>query len=124
VAISKGDVPQHHWFHLRTTRDEHQRPGDAPVVGGNDVRVTMPLLLMRTFPVRCWIRVPTRASRASAKVRSAASGAVGYLRVGLRLHRPRWQLSSTGRSAFRLGLKRGLENDLGDRAIRDWRWRR
>jgi cyclic beta-1,2-glucan synthetase len=50
VAIAKGDVPQHHWFHLgRLVTSVH---GRATLVswGGTMFEYLMPLLLMRTFP--------------------------------------------------------------------------
>ena len=50
VAIAKGDVPQHHWFHLgRLVTSVH---GRATLMswGGTMFEYLMPLLLMRTFP--------------------------------------------------------------------------
>ena len=50
VAIAKGDVPQHHWFHLgRLVTNVH---GRATLVswGGTQFEYLMPLLLMRSFP--------------------------------------------------------------------------
>jgi cyclic beta-1,2-glucan synthetase len=50
VAIAKGDVPQHHWFHLgRLVTNVH---GRATLMswGGTMFEYLMPLLLMRTFP--------------------------------------------------------------------------
>jgi cyclic beta-1,2-glucan synthetase len=50
VAIIKGDVPQHHWFHLgRLVTDIH---GKATLLswGGTMFEYLMPLLLMRNFP--------------------------------------------------------------------------
>ena len=49
VAIAKGDVPQHHWFHLgRLVTNVH---GQATLVswGGTQFEYLMPLLLMRSF---------------------------------------------------------------------------
>jgi cyclic beta-1,2-glucan synthetase len=49
VAIAKGDVPQHHWFHLgRLVTNVH---GRATLMswGGTMFEYLMPLLLMRTF---------------------------------------------------------------------------
>ena len=50
VAIAKGDVPQHHWFHLG--RLVTNVGGRATLVswGGTMFEYLMPLLLMRTFP--------------------------------------------------------------------------
>ncbi|RPH60182.1 MAG: carbohydrate-binding protein, partial [Acidobacteria bacterium] len=50
VAISKGDVPQHHWFHLgRLVTNVH---GRATLMswGGTMFEYLMPLLLMRGYP--------------------------------------------------------------------------
>jgi cyclic beta-1,2-glucan synthetase len=50
VAIAKGDVPQHHWFHLgRLVTNVH---GRATLMswGGTMFEYLMPLLLMRSFP--------------------------------------------------------------------------
>ena len=62
VAISKGDVPQHHWFHLgRLVTNVH---GRATLMswGGTMFEYLMPLLLMRGTPARCWTRVVARVS--------------------------------------------------------------
>ena len=50
VAIAKGDVPQHHWFHLG--RLVTNVDGRATLVswGGTMFEYLMPLLLMRNFP--------------------------------------------------------------------------
>jgi cyclic beta-1,2-glucan synthetase len=50
VAIAKGDVPQHHWFHLG--RLVTQVRGRATLIswGGTMFEYLMPLLLMRSFP--------------------------------------------------------------------------
>ncbi len=50
VAIAKGDVPQHHWFHLgRLLTSVH---GRATLISwsGTMFEYLMPLLLMRNFP--------------------------------------------------------------------------
>jgi cyclic beta-1,2-glucan synthetase len=50
VAIAKGDVPQHHWFHLG--RAVTNVGGRATLMswGGTMFEYLMPMLLMRTFP--------------------------------------------------------------------------
>jgi cyclic beta-1,2-glucan synthetase len=50
VAIAKGDVPQHHWFHLG--RMVTNIGGRAALMswGGTMFEYLMPLLVMRTFP--------------------------------------------------------------------------
>jgi cyclic beta-1,2-glucan synthetase len=50
VAVAKGDVPQHHWFHLgRLVTNIH---GRATLMswGGTMFEYLMPLLLMRSYP--------------------------------------------------------------------------
>jgi cyclic beta-1,2-glucan synthetase len=50
VAIAKGDVPQHHWFHLgRLVTNVH---GRATLMswGGTMFEYLMPVLLMRSYP--------------------------------------------------------------------------
>ena len=50
VAIAKGDVPQHHWFHLgrMVTNVDGQRR--AHLVGRNMFEYLMPQLLLRSYP--------------------------------------------------------------------------
>ena len=50
VAIAKGDVPQHHWFHLG--RMATNVDGHATLLswGGTMFEYLMPLLLMRSYP--------------------------------------------------------------------------
>ena len=50
VAIAKGDVPQHHWFHLGRLVTNIRGLATLISWGGTMFEYLMPLLLMRTFP--------------------------------------------------------------------------
>ncbi len=50
VAIAKGDVPQHHWFHLGRLVTSVDGRATLMSWGGTMFEYLMPLLLMRTFP--------------------------------------------------------------------------
>ncbi len=50
VAIAKGDVPQHHWFHLSRLVTNLRGRATLMSWGGTMFEYLMPLLLMRTFP--------------------------------------------------------------------------
>jgi cyclic beta-1,2-glucan synthetase len=50
VAIAKGDVPQHHWFHLGRLVTSVGGRATLMSWGGTMFEYLMPLLLMRTFP--------------------------------------------------------------------------
>ena len=50
VAIAKGDVPQHHWFHLGRLVTNVDGRATLMSWGGTMFEYLMPLLLMRTFP--------------------------------------------------------------------------
>ena len=50
VAIAKGDVPQHHWFHLGRLVTNVNGRATLASWGGTMFEYLMPLLLMRTFP--------------------------------------------------------------------------
>ncbi len=112
VAISKGEVPQHHWFHLG--RPVTNVRGRATLVswGGTMFEYLMPLLLMRTFP----------GTLLDQSCRASLLRQIDYARQrGIP-----WGISESayaftdrsGNYQYRafgvpgLGLKRGLENDL------------
>jgi cyclic beta-1,2-glucan synthetase len=112
VAIAKGDVPQHHWFHLgRLVTNVN---GRATLVswGGTMFEYLMPLLLMRSFP----------GTLLDQSCRAAVLRQIEYARG----RKVPWGISEsayvfTDRSgtyqykAFGvpgLGLKRGLSDDL------------
>src|SRR3954470_11668985 len=50
VAIAKGDVPQHHWFHLGRLVTSVDGRATLMSWGGTMFEYLMPLLLMRNFP--------------------------------------------------------------------------
>ena len=50
VAIAKGDVPQHHWFHLGRLVTNIDGRATLMSWGGTMFEYLMPLLLMRSFP--------------------------------------------------------------------------
>ena len=50
VAIAKGDVPPHHWFHLGRLVTNVDGRATLMSWGGTMFEYLMPLLLMRTFP--------------------------------------------------------------------------
>lgn len=50
VAIAKGDVPQHHWFHLGRLVTSVNGHATLMSWGGTMFEYLMPQLLMRTFP--------------------------------------------------------------------------
>ena len=50
IAIAKGDVPQHHWFHLGRLVTNVKGRATLMSWGGTQFEYLMPLLLMRSFP--------------------------------------------------------------------------
>src|SRR5947207_11919713 len=50
IAIAKGDVPQHHWFHLGRLVTNVDGRATLMSWGGTMFEYVMPLLLTRTFP--------------------------------------------------------------------------
>ena len=50
IAIAKGDVPQHHWFHLGRLVTHVNGRATLMSWGGTMFEYLMPLLLMRSFP--------------------------------------------------------------------------
>ena len=50
VAIAKGDVPQHHWFHLGRLVTNVDGRATLMSWGGTMFEYLMPLLLMRSYP--------------------------------------------------------------------------
>ena len=112
VAIAKGDVPQHHWFHLgRLVTNVN---GRATLVswGGTMFEYLMPLLLMRSFP----------GTLLDQSCRAAVLRQIEYARG----RNVPWGISESayvftdrsGNYQYRafgvpgLGLKRGLADDL------------
>ncbi len=113
VAIAKGDVPQHHWFHLGRLVTNVDGRATLMSWGGTMFEYLMPLLLMRTFPGTLLDQSCRASVRRQMEYGTPARRAVGHLGVGVRLHRPAPATISTGRSACPAsGLKRGLADDL------------
>ena len=112
VAIAKGDVPQHHWFHLgRLVTNVH---GRATLIswGGTAFEYLMPLLLMRSFA----------GTLLDQSCRASVQRQIEYAQE----HGVPWGISESayaftdraGNYQYRafgvpgLGLKRGLSDDL------------
>jgi cyclic beta-1,2-glucan synthetase len=112
VAIAKGDIPQHHWFHLGRLVTNVDGRATLMSWGGTMFEYLMPLLLMRTFPGT----LLDQSCRASLR-RQIEYG---------RRHGVPWGVSESayaftdrqGTYQYRafgvpgLGLKRGLADDL------------
>jgi cyclic beta-1,2-glucan synthetase len=112
VAISKGDVPQHHWFHLG--RPVTNVEGRATLVswGGTMFEYLMPLLLMRTFPGTLLdqsCRSSLRRQMDYARQRGVPWG-ISESAYAFTDRAGNYQYRAFG--APGLGLKRGLVNDL------------
>ena len=118
VAIAKGDVPQHHWFHLG--RMVTSVDGHATLMswGGTMFEYLMPQLLLRSYPGHAARPELPRERPPADRVRQGAPRALGHLRVGLCLHRSRRQLSVQGvrRAGPRAQARAG--GRTGDRAVR------
>ncbi|MBI4485385.1 MAG: DUF3131 domain-containing protein [Acidobacteria bacterium] len=112
VAIAKGDVPQHHWFHLGRLVTSVDGRATLMSWGGTMFEYLMPQLLMQTFPGT----LLDQSCRASVR-RQIEYG---------RQRRVPWGISESayaftdreGNYQYRafgvpgLGLKRGLSTDL------------
>ena len=88
VAIAKGDVPQHHWFHLgRLLTSVH---GRATLMSwsGTMFEYLMPLLLMRNFPGTLLDQSCRAVVRRQIEYAPRAACAVGHLGVRVHVHRP------------------------------------
>ncbi|HEY6360074.1 MAG TPA: glucoamylase family protein, partial [Vicinamibacterales bacterium] len=112
VAIAKGDVPQHHWFHLG--RLVTNVKGRAALIswGGTMFEYLMPNLLMRTFPgtlldqsCRACVRRQVDYARQRGVPWGISESAYAFTdRAG------NYQYRAFGVPG--LGLKRGLADDL------------
>ena len=100
VAIAKGDVPQHHWFHLGRLVTNVDGRATLMSWGGTMFEYLMPLLLMRSFPGT----LLDQSCRASVRARSSTAGGA-TCRGGSRSRRIRSPIArapiSTRRSACR-----------------------
>ena len=112
IAIAKGDVPQHHWFHLgRPVTNVH---GRAVLVawGGTQFEYLMPQLLMRSFTgtlLNQSCRVSVRRQVEYAQERGVPWG-ISESAYSLTDRAGNYQYRAFGVPG--LGLKRGLAEDL------------
>jgi cellobiose phosphorylase len=112
VAISKGEVPQHHWFHLG--RPVTNVNGRATLIswGGTMFEYLMPLLLMRTFPGTLLdqsCRASVRRQREYGRQRGVPWG-ISECAYAFTDRSGNFQYRAFGVPG--LGLKRGLSTDL------------
>ena len=119
VAIAKGDVPQHHWFHLGRLVTNVDGRATLMSWGGTMFEYLMPLLLMRSFPGTLLDQSCRASVRRQIDYGAAARRAVGHLRVGVRLHRSRRQLSVPGVRRPRPGAEARAGRRSRRRAVRD-----
>jgi cyclic beta-1,2-glucan synthetase len=112
VAIAKGDVPQHHWFHLGRLVTSIRGRATLMSWGGTMFEYLMPLLVMRSFP-------------GTLLEQSCRASVIRQIEYGRRRRVP-WGISESAYTvvdragtyqykAFGvpgLGLKRGLEDEL------------
>ena len=112
VAIAKGDVPQHHWFHLGRLVTNVDGRATLMSWGGTMFEYLMPQLLMRSFPgtlldqsCRASVRRQIEYGRQRGVPWGVSESAYGFTdREG------NYQYRAFGVPG--LGLKRGLENEL------------
>ncbi|HUR34823.1 MAG TPA: glucoamylase family protein [Vicinamibacterales bacterium] len=112
VAISKGDVPQHHWFNLG--RPVTNVNGRATLVswGGTMFEYLMPLLVMRSFPgtlIDQSCRATLERQRQYGREREVPWG-ISESAYALTDRAGNYQYRAFGVPG--LGLRRGLSNDL------------
>jgi cyclic beta-1,2-glucan synthetase len=112
VAIARGDVPQHHWFHLgRLVTNVN---GRATLVswGGTMFEYLMPMLLMRSFPDTLLDQSCRASLRRQIDYGHARGIPWGISESAYTLtdREGNYQYKSFGVPG--LGLKRGLEDDL------------
>ena len=112
VAIAKGDVPQHHWFHLGRLVTNVDGRATLMSWGGTMFEYLMPQLLMRSFPgtlldqsCRASVRRQIEYGRQRGVPWGVSESAYGFTdREG------NYQYRAFGVPG--LGLKRGLESEL------------
>jgi cyclic beta-1,2-glucan synthetase len=112
VAIAKGDVPQHHWFHLGRLVTSVDGRATLMSWGGTMFEYLMPQLLMRSFPgtlldqsCRASVRRQIEYGRQRGVPWGISESAYGFTdREG------NYQYRAFGVPG--LGLKRGLESEL------------
>ena len=112
VAIAKGDVPQHHWFHLGRLVTNVGGRAILMSWGGTMFEYLMPLLLMRSFPGTLLdqsCRVALRRQMEYARRRGVPWG-VSESAYAFTDRAGHYQYRAFGVPG--LGLKRGLVDDL------------
>ncbi|MEQ1869203.1 MAG: glucoamylase family protein [Vicinamibacterales bacterium] len=112
VAIAKGDVPQHHWFHLGRLVTSINGLATLMSWGGTMFEYMMPLLVMRSFPGTLLdqsCRASTTRQIAHGKRRQVPWG-VSESAYSLVDRAGTYQYKAFGVPG--LGLKRGLEDEL------------
>jgi cyclic beta-1,2-glucan synthetase len=112
VAIAKGDIPQHHWFHLGRLVTSINGHATLMSWGGTMFEYLMPLLLMRTFPGTLLdqsCRASTRRQIEYGKRRQVPWG-ISESAYSLTDRDGTYQYKAFGVPG--LGLKRGLEDEL------------
>ena len=83
VAIAKGDVPQHHWFHLGRLVTNVDGRATLMSWGGTMFEYLMPLLLHADVPGYAARPELPGEHAAPDRVRPPAQGAVGHFGIGL-----------------------------------------
>jgi cyclic beta-1,2-glucan synthetase len=112
VAIAKGDIPQHHWFHLGRLVTSIDGRATLMSWGGTMFEYLMPLLLMRTFPGTLLdqsCRASTRRQVDYGRRRKVPWG-ISESAYSLTDREGTYQYKAFGVPG--LGLKRGLEDEL------------
>ena len=112
VAIAKGDVPQHHWFHLGRLVTNIDGRATLMSWGGTMFEYLMPLLLMRTFPGTLLdqsCRAAVRRQIAYGRERGVPWG-ISESAYAFTDRAGNYQYRAFGVPG--LGLKRGLADDL------------
>ncbi len=112
VAIARGDVPQHHWFHLARLVTNVNGRATLMSWGGTMFEYLMPMLLMRSFPGTLLdqsCRVVVRRQITYGQERQVPWG-ISEAAYTLTDREGNYQYKAFGVPG--LGLKRGLEDDL------------
>jgi cyclic beta-1,2-glucan synthetase len=112
VAISKGDVPQHHWFHLGRLVTNVDGRATLMSWGGTMFEYLMPQLLLRNFPGTLLdqsCRASVRRQIAYGRERSVPWG-ISESAYAFTDREGNYQYRAFGVPG--LGLKRGLADDL------------
>jgi cyclic beta-1,2-glucan synthetase len=112
VAIAKGDVPQHHWFHLGRLVTSVNGRATLMSWGGTMFEYLMPQLLMRTFPGTLLdqsCRASVRRQIEYGRLRGVPWG-VSESAYAFTDREGNYQYRAFGVPG--LGLKRGLATDL------------